>query len=198
MKTIPEVLGQYKTLLTKLDKLEEEHKAKVNELTSIRTKMEAWLGANATDIDPPEWLIEQAPITAWKIGKKADGLAVQLHMLVDDGILPEYENALKAKCKPLKDLLEEIEVWSLAQLLERKSKNFSSDMGTASLRTDTKYQIVDKKLFVDWAKENQAESELTITLRPNSKFMAKVVEDAGELPQGVSSFREQKCVFTKK
>lgn len=196
-RTPESALQQYKQIVERLDALQAEHKAKVVQLETTKTKIENWLTENVTDFETPEWLFEVNPSLNWQIGVKSDGLAVKTHMHIDDGVLVSMKQAYDQSKKPLDECVDSIEKWGLEQLLARGSKGFKSTEGSAQLRTDTKYQIVDKKLFVDWAVENQAEAELTITLRPNSKFMSKVVEDSGELPQGVSSFREQKCVFVK-
>lgn len=196
-KTIAQVFNDYQVCLTAIDQLEAIHATNAAKLTTMRSKIESWLMGNGKDLDVPVFVIESNPSLAWAIGKKTEGFAVTMHMRVDDEVLPSMKQAYEATTKPLEDLKKEIEQWGLQQMLERKIKNFSSDEGTASLRTDVKYQIADKGLFVAWAVKNKAESELTITLRPNSKFMGQVVEDAGELPSGVSSFREQKCVFIR-
>lgn len=196
-RTPESALSQYKQIINKLTELEAEHVAKTAQLLATKTKIESWLTENVTDFETPEWLFEVNPSLNWQIGVKSDGLAVKTHMHIDDGVLVAMKQAYDQSKKPLEDCVESIEKWGLEQLLARGSKGFKSTEGSAQLRTDTKYQIVDKKLFVDWAVKNQAEAELTITLRANSKFMSKVVEDSGELPQGVSSFREQKCVFVK-
>lgn len=196
-KTLPKVLADYKDCLNKISLLEAEHASKVAKLTAIKAKIRQWLSECPEETEVHEWLVGADPAMAWKVSKKSDGLATRLHMLMDDVMIPEAKRESDESVKPMKDALEAIENWSLAQLIERGAKNFKTDDGTASLRTDVKYQIADKVLFVDWAVKNGAESELTITLRPNSKFMAAVVDRDAELPSGVSSFREQKCVFTK-
>lgn len=197
-RTLESALTQYRLVVDKLEALEAEHKAKTAQLEATKTKIRSWLSECGQEGETHEWLVEADPALAWTVSEKSDGLAMRLHMLMDDVKIPEVELGTKNSIKPMKDAVESIENWALKQLLDRGAKNFSADGGTASLRTDVKYQIADKKLFVDWAVKNQAESELTITLRPNSKFMASVVETQSELPQGVSSFKEQKCVFTKK
>lgn len=197
-RTLQSALTQYRLICDKLAELQAKHTAEKAQLEATKTKIRSWLSECGQEGETHEWLIEADPALAWVVSEKSDGLAMRLHMLMDDVRIPEVERVTKEAIKPMKDAVEAIENWVLKQLLDRGAKNFSADGGTASLRTDVKYQIADKKLFVDWAVKNQAESELTITLRPNSKFMASVVENQGELPQGVSSFKEQKCVFTKK
>lgn len=196
-RTPESALSQYKQIINKLTELEAEHVAKTAQLLATKTKIENWLTENVTDFETPEWLFDVNPSLNWQIGVKSDGLAVRTHMHIDDGVLVAMKQAYDQSKKPLEDCVESIEKWGLEQLLARGSKGFKSSEGSAQLRTDTKYSIADKKLFVQWAVQNQAEAELTITLRANSKFMSKVVEDSGELPQGVSSFREQRCIFVK-
>ena len=197
-RTLDSTLKQYRLVTDKLAELQAKHKAELAQLEATRSKIRSWLSECGQEGETHEWLVEADPALAWVVSEKSDGLAMRLHMLMDDVRIPEVERVTKEAIKPMNDAVEAIENWALKQLLDRGAKNFSADGGTASLRTDVKYQIVDKSLFVSWAVANKAESELTITLRPNSKFMAQVVENQGELPQGVSSFKEQKCVFTKK
>lgn len=197
-RTLQSALAQYRLVADKLAELQAKHTAELSQLEATKTKIRSWLMECNQEGETHEWLVECDPALAWTVSEKSDGLAMRLHMLMDDVKIPEAELSTKNSIKPMKDAVESIENWALKQLLDRGAKNFSADGGTASLRTDVKYQIADKKLFVDWAVKNQAESELTITLRPNSKFMASVVENQGELPQGVSSFKEQRCTFTKK
>lgn len=197
-RTLDSALKSYRLVTDKLTEIQAKHTAETAQLEATKTKIRSWLMECNQEGETHEWLVEADPALAWQVSEKSDGLAMRLHMLMDDVKIPEVELGTKNLIKPMKDAVEAIENWALKQLLDRGAKNFSADGGTASLRTDVKYQIADKKLFVDWAVKNQAESELTITLRPNSKFMASVVETQSELPQGVSSFKEQKCVFTKK
>lgn len=196
-RTPETALKQYRLICDKLTELEAEHRAKTAQLDATRAKIRSYLTESGYQGEVLEWLIEADPALAWTVSEKSDGLAVRLHMLMDDDLIPRAENDYKQSVAPMKEAIDAIEKWGLEQLLTRGSKGFKSSEGSAQLRTDTKYQIADKKLFVSWAVQNEAEAELTITLRPNSKFMAKVVEDQQELPQGVSSFREQKCVFVK-
>ena len=196
-RTLDSALKQYRLVCDKLEALEAEHKAKTAQIEAAKAKIRSWLSECGQEGETHEWLVECDPALAWVVSEKSDGLAMRLHMLMDDVKIPEAELSTKNSIKPMKDAVESIENWALKQLLDRGAKNFSADGGTASLRTDTKYSIADKKEFVKWAVANQAESELTITLRPNSKFMASVVENQSELPPGVSSFKEQKCTFTK-
>ena len=196
--TLESALRQYQTVINKITEIEARHKAELATLEATKTKIRQWMSECGQELEAPEWLIKQDPAMAWTVGVKSDGLAVRLHMLMDDDKLVELKRDYEQSKKVMDDATEAIENWALKQLLDRGAKNFSADGGTASLRTDTKYSIADKKEFVKWAVANQAESELTITLRPNSKFMASVVENQSELPPGVSSFKEQKCTFTKK
>ena len=196
-RTPESALKQYKLVCDKLDAAKAEYTAKIAEMVNVKAKIRQYLIESGHEGEIPEWLIESDPALAWVVSEKSDGLAVRLHMLMDDDLIPQAENEYKQSIAPMKEAIDAIEKWGLEQLLARGSKGFKSTEGSAQLRTDTKYQIVDKKLFVDWSVKNQAEAELTITLRPNSKFMASVVETQKELPQGVSSFREQKCVFVK-
>lgn len=196
-RTPESALKQYKIVCDKLDAAKAEHTAKIAEMVNVKAKIRQYLIESGHEGDVHEWLIESDPALAWVVSEKSDGLAVRLHMLMDDDLIPQAENEYKQSVAPMKEAIDSIEKWGLEQLLARGSKGFKSTEGSAQLRTDVKYQIVDKRLFVDWSVKNQAEAELTITLRPNSRFMAKVIEDQGETPAGVSSFREQKCVFVK-
>lgn len=197
-KTVTQALSDYQACIAGLDKLEANHATAVAKLATVKSKIETWLSENATNLEEvPQSVVESNPTLAWAIGQKNDASAIKMHMLVDDVLLSKMESEYEESVKPLKVLKEDIEKWGLTQLLERRSKNFKSAEGTGSLRTDVKYQVADKRLMVDWLAKNNAEGEVSITIRPNSKFFASLVESTGELPAGLSTFREQKCVFIR-
>jgi hypothetical protein len=197
-RTLQSALAQYRLVVDKLAELQARHVAELAQLEATRTKIRSWLMECGCEGETHEWLVECDPALAWQVSEKSDGLAMRLHMLMDDVKIPEVELGTKDSIKPMKDAVESIENWALKQLLDRGAKNFSADGGTASLRTDVKYQIADKKLLVEDSIKNGYASELTITLRPNSKFAQQFVENSGYLMPGVSSFKEQKCIFTKR
>ena len=197
-RTLDSTLKQYRLVTDKLAELQAKHKAELAQLEATRSKIRSWLSECGQEGETHEWLVECDPALAWVVSEKSDGLAMRLHMLMDDVKIPEVELGTKNLIKPMKDAVESIENWALKQLLDRGAKNFSADGGTASLRTDVKYQIADKKLLVEDSIKNGYASELTITLRPNSKFAQQFVENSGYLMPGVSSFKEQKCIFTKR
>lgn len=197
-RTLQSALSQYRLVCDKLAELQAKHKAELAQLEATRSKIRSWLSECGQEGETHEWLVECDPALAWVVSEKSDGLAMRLHMLMDDVKIPEVELGTKNLIKPMKDAVESIENWALKQLLDRGAKNFSADGGTASLRTDVKYQIADKKLLVEDSIKNGYASELTITLRPNSKFAQQFVENSGYLMPGVSSFKEQKCIFTKR
>lgn len=197
-RTPETALKQYRLICDKLAELESEHRAKTAQLEATRAKIESWLKESVQDFETPEWLFEVNPSLNWTIGVKSDGLATKTHMTIDDQIIPELERKTAEVVKPLKQTLEDIEAWALAELLKRGAKNFSTDLGMASLREDKKYNIPDKKLFIGWCVQNNAESEVTVTLRPNSKFMKSVLEANSELPPGVEQHRVNRVVFTKR
>lgn len=196
-RTPESALRQYKMVCDKLDAAKAEYDAKVAELVNVKTKIESWLLENVSDFETPEWLFEANPSLNWQIGQKTDENAIRTHMKIDDGLLVELKNQYDETKKMYDSCLDSIEKWGLEQMLKRGSKGFKSDDGTAHLRVDTKYQISDKVLLIQDALKNGYGSELTITMRPNSKFAGKYVEDNGELMPGVSSFREQKCIIGK-
>lgn len=197
-RTLQSALSQYRLVCDKLAELQAKHTAELAQLEATRAKIRSWLMECNQEGETHEWLVEADPALAWVVSEKSDGLAMRLHMLMDDVKIPEVELGTKNSIKPMKDAVESIENWALKQLLDRGAKNFSADGGTASLRTDVKYQIADKKLLVEDSIKNGYASELTITLRPNSKFAQQFVENSGYLMPGVSSFKEQKCIFTKR
>lgn len=196
-RTPETALKQYRLICDKLTELEAEHKAKTAQLEATRTKIRSYLTESGYEGEVLEWLVEADPALAWTVSEKSDGLAVRLHMLMDDDLIPRAENDYKQSVAPMKEAIGAIEKWGLEQLLARGSKGFKSSEGSAQLRTDTKYSISDKVLLIQDAIKNGYGSELTITMRPNSKFAAKYVEDNSELMPGVSSFREQRCIFVK-
>lgn len=196
-RTPESALKQYKLVCDKLDAAKAEYTAKIAEMVNVKAKIRQYLIESGHEGEIHEWLIECDPGLAWIVSEKSDGLAVRLHMLMDDDLIPQAENEYKQSVAPMKDAIDAIEKWGLEQLLARGSKGFKSTEGSAQLRTDTKYKIEDKKLLVEDSLKNGYASELTVTLRPNSKFAQQFVENSGYLMPGVSQFREQRCVFVK-
>jgi len=197
-RTLDSALKQYRLVCDKLEALEAEHKAKTAQLEATKSKIRSWLSECGEEVEAPEWLVEADPAMAWGLGKKSDGFATELHMRIDDRVIPELERQSDEKVKPLKACLESIENWALQTLLARGAKNFSTDLGTASLREDKKFSIADKVLFVEAMREKGALTELTVSVRPNSKAMAAILESDGEYPAGLAVARVNKVVFTKK
>lgn len=196
-RTPESALKQYKLVCDKLDAAKAEYTAKIAEMVNVKAKIRQYLIESGHEGEVHEWLVEADPALAWVVSEKSDGLAVRLHMLMDDDLIPQAENEYKQSVAPMKEAIDAIEKWGLEQLLARGSKGFKSAEGSAQLRTDTKYKIEDKKLLVEDSLKNGYASELTVTLRPNSKFAQQFVESTGYLMPGVSQFREQKCVFVK-
>jgi hypothetical protein len=119
-------------------------------------------------------------------------------MQIDDVLLVELQKEVDAKIKVLKEQKELLESYALAVMTERKCSNFGvTGVGRVENRTSIKYNVADKVLFVGEAIKNGYVTELTISVRPNSKLLASIVEETGELPAGVSSFKENKAVFVK-
>jgi hypothetical protein len=196
--TPEQALPKYKRLLEKQAELHAKIASDVEQLALARKKAEEWITENCKDMDAPDWLFEENPALYWQVSKKSDGVAARCHMRIDDEVIPAIENDAKAKIAPLKEILEEIEVWTLDELQKRGASNFKvADVATASLRTNVKYSVSDKVLFIRDAIKNGYEGELTVTVRPNSKLVASLVEQNGELPSGLSSHKELKAVYSK-
>ena len=196
-RTLDSALKQYRLVVDKLAELEAKHKAETVALQATKTKIRQWMSENIKDEETPAWLFELDPVLNWNICKRTDDVAVSSHMKIDDGILVDIKRQYEDSKKELEDCLESIENWGLQQMIARGSKGFKSDNGSAQLRNDTKYKVEDKVLLCKWALDNDAASELSISMRPNSKFAARVVDETGEMMPGVSSFKEQKCVYVK-
>lgn len=186
-------------VLQKQKELEEKFKSDNAKWENTKTKIVKYLLEQSEAVEnTPQEITEQLPYLAWKIGEKTDNSLISAHMQIDDVLIPEYEKQNKDVVEQLKSQKEELEKYALALMTERKCSNFSvTGIGRVENRTSIKYNVADKKLFVDDAVKNGYVSELTITVRPNSKFMAGLVEETGELPAGVASFKEQKAVFVK-
>jgi hypothetical protein len=163
-----------------------------------KQKISAYLLEQTQPIHVPEEIKEMEPYIAWKVGEKDDESLIAAHMQIDDVIIPAMQKEIDSKIAKLKEQKEELEKYALAVMEQRKCSNFGvTGIGRVENRTSVKYSVADKKLFVDWAVKEHCEDELSISLRPNSKFMAAVVENSGELPAGVSAFRESKAVFVR-
>ena len=196
--TPEQALEKYQKLLYKEAEIHARVASDLEKLALARKKAEEYIASNCKDMNAPDWLFEENPALYWQVSKKSEGLAVKCHMEIDDVRIPQLEAETKGKVENLKTTIEEIEKWSLAQLLAGDMTSFKvSGLGSASIRKSIKYSVADKSLFVRQAVKEGFESELTVTLRPNSKFIASYVESKNELPSGVESFAEQKVVFTK-
>lgn len=196
-RTLDSTLKQYRLVTDKLAELQAKHKAELAQLEATRSKIRSWLSENIKDAEVPSWVFEVDPVLNWNICKRTDEVAVSSHMKIDDGILVDIKRQYEDNKKQLEDCLESIENWGLQQMIARGSKGFKSDNGSAQLRNEIKYKVEDKVLLCKWALDNDAASELSISMRPNSKFAARVVEETGELMPGVSSYKEQKCIYVK-
>lgn len=197
-RTPESALKQYRIICDKLTELEAKHKAETAQLEATKAKIRSYLMESGHEGEAHEWLIDADPALAWVVSEKSDGLATRIHMLLDDNIIPEQQRKTDEIVKPMKQTLEDIESWALAELLKRGAKNFATDLGTASLREDKKFSVADKVLFVESMREKGALSELTVTVRPNSKAMAAILEQDGEYPAGLQVTRVNKVVFVKK
>lgn len=199
-----------KTLKSAVVDLEKVLKARQTLEASIQDKLET-LKAKQAAIEEfiatcqderlaevPEIVAEACPFVAWQACEQNDGATIRAHMEIDDRIIPSIENERKAAVAQYRQQLEVLEGIMLQRLTEAGTNSTSvTGIGRCEKRIETKYSIPDKTLFVRWATENGAESELTVSLRPNSKFMAKTVEELGELPPGTAQSRSYKCVFVK-
>lgn len=197
-KTIPSVLADYTKVLQQKKALKEKHSAEIAKIAALQEKMEAWLLAQDVEVEVSEEIKELSPFIAWKLEAKTEGSAITCHMKIDDEVIPLLENSVDAEVKALKDQLKQVENWALQRLVEGNMSNFSAKgLGRAQVETVNRYNIADKKLLVDWAHENGNEDLLSITIRQNSKAMADILEEAGSLPPGVSSYSENKVKFVK-
>lgn len=192
-------IDNYIELIKKRKKLKEMFNKKDMELLKEKQEIERLLLSNEDNqLEIPEELYDDEPYLAWKLNAKTDGSAIKAYITIRDMLIPEKERQIKNDIDNLKASMAELENWALRELQERKASNFGvKGSGRAQLDTVTRYNMADKSLFVKWAVDNGAESELTVTVRPNSKFMSAVVEENGELPPGVSSFTEYKVKFVK-
>lgn len=191
-------LATYVKMLNKEQEIFDTYKAEMDKLLEDKAKVEKFLMNSGEFQEIPEIIKERSPFLAWKILPKTDESVIATHMQIDDVLIPQVTKTMKDKIKELDDQLSQVESWALAELVRRKASNASvKGVGRVELRTDAKYSINDKREFIGWAVDNNMEEELTVSLRPNSKFVTRVVEETGELPPAVSSFRENKVVFVK-
>lgn len=187
-------------LLERQQALEDSIKAELQDLRIKRENIEqfiqSWEGDKLAEV--PAIVLEQAPYMAWLATEPTDGSTIAAHMQIDDNLIPSIENERKALKARFEEQLKMLEGYMLQRLEQNQTSSTSvAGVGRAEKRLEVKYSIPDKALLAQWAVDNDAAGELTISLRPNSKFMAKVVEENGELPPGVSMTRNYKCVMVK-
>lgn len=198
MEKLQQVLDAYVKMLNAEDELEKNYRLELETIRENKKKVEEFL-LKRNDIEElPEEIFEKSPFLAWQVLPKTDESVIRAYMKIRDGVIPKVKNQAKEIIEPFEEQKSHLESWTLKTLNDRGSTNFSvKNLGRASTRTDHKYTIQNKKDFVNWAVQEGCEEELTITLRPNSKFVANIVDETGELPPAVSSFKEKKVVFTK-
>lgn len=193
-------ITDYAKVLKKQQVLKYTYVAESSKLEHIKQKIETYLDGITEPVkDVPEIIKEQSPYFAWKWSTKTDETLISAHMQIDDVLLVEMQKEVDAKIKTLKEQKEALESYALAVMTERGCSNFGvTGIGRVENRTSTKYNVADKKLFVTTALLGGYADEITVSIRPNSKLMASIVEETGELPAGVSSFSEHKAVFVRK
>ena len=199
-RTLKSAISALAENLEKTESLRLSIADELGKLKEKRERIEKFVLESADErlAEVPEIVASLSPFVAWKATPITDGSTIAAHMAIDDRLIPEVENERKALKAVFEAQLDILEGHMLQRLTEAGTSSTSvSGVGRAEKRLETKYSIPDKKLFIDWAVANGAESELTISVRPNSKFMAKVVEDQGDLPPGISHFKAYKCVVVK-
>jgi len=199
MTDVHEVLQAYVKVLTKEQELKVKQQEELEKLLDVKQTFENFLLKSAKELEElPEEIFKLSPYIAWKLTPKTDKSVIDTHMIIDDVILPGLKKEYEAVKEKFVSQKNELENWALAQLINRKASNFSvKGSGRSESRTDVKYSINNKTELVKWAIEEDVVDDLTITIRPNSTFMARVVEETGALPPAVSSFKEKKVVFVK-
>ncbi len=197
--TVEQALKDYAKCLNIMESDRKVFENEQSVLRAKRDKMEKFLLEQAVEVEQvPEVVYYQRPFIAWKLTPKTDYSVVKCQMEIDDRIIPEVKNKFEPEIKDLKEQLDALEGWTLRRLQESGAKSFKIEgVGTASIMKVSKYSINDKALFIDWAVDKGVTSELTVSVRPNSKFMAAVVEETGELPQGISAVSNFEVRFTK-
>ncbi len=199
-KTLKSAINALAKTLQEREDLLNSIKEDLDKLAKRQENIEKFVMEWQGDLLPevPEIVSEKAPFIAWKAMSATEGSTIKTQMQIDDVIIPSIENERKALKASYDEQLKLLEGWMLQRLTEANTSSMSvAGVGRAEKRLETKYSIPDKALFAQWAVDNGASSELTISLRPNSKFMAKVVEENGELPPGVQQTRSYKVCFVK-
>lgn len=196
--TPQQALSDYEICLESLRIEEAAYKLKKDALAAKRMKIESYLLQQGSELETlPMIISEDRPFIAWCLKRRTDASAIEAHMQIDDVLVPQLAASIKDDTTQLKSGLEVIESWLLKRLNECGANNFSTDLGTASRTTVKRYSIADKKLFMKDALEHGYESEVTVSVRPNSKLMTQLVEENGELPAGVSMTQIYECRVTK-
>lgn len=193
-------INDYVKVLQKQKELKDTYLVETAKWETTKKKIEAFLlGLLEPIFELPEEIREQSPFLAWKISGKTDESLIAAHMEIDDLLIPALQKEIDDKINTLKEQKAELESYALALMTERKCSNFGvTGIGRVENRTSTKYNVADKKLFVTTALLGGYADEITVSIRPNSKLMANIVEETGELPPGVSCFSEHKAVFVRK
>jgi hypothetical protein len=196
--TPKQALIDYEICLKSIRKAEDDYARIKTVLVSKRMKIESYLLQQGVEFEAlPLIVAEDRPFLNWNLKRKTDASAIETHMQIDDTMIPKLTASIKEEVDAQKAALEVIENWTLARLNECGVNNFSTDFGTASRMTVKRYSIADKKLFLKDALKHGYESDVTVSVRPNSKLMTTLVEENGELPAGVSMTQIYEARFTK-
>lgn len=198
-QTLKSAVSALTTVLKKRSELEQSIADQLQDLKDTESRIlefiNAWDGEKLPEV--PEIVAEKAPFVAFQATEKTIGRCIDAAMQIKHELIPSLENTVKPTVDSLKAQYELLEGYALQHLEAAGVSSTKSDAGRVESRVQTRYTVADKSLFIKAMQELGAESELTITVRPNSKALGKIVEETGEVPAGLSLSRSKIACFVK-
>ena len=182
-------------MLEKKRQLKAEYKAAIKKIEEEQTKVSAHLAETCEFEEIPDIVCEDAPYTAWQIGKQNDAFAIRLYRTIRDKV-----SASNREAKDFESISNEektrIGGWLLDALNKSGAKSINcGEAGTAYRQLKVTANPVDWDSFLEWAAENGAGD--AIQKRVNSSFVKKYEEETGTTPPFLNVFKEFEIIVRK-
>ena len=130
----------------------------------------------------------------------------QLYMLSSsDELAKEYARLYgqvteeEVKLHPLKQRLSVVKILLADKFAEEDKKSVKFENGASvSVRFTTPFNVQDKPAFIKWLKENDMESELTVSAARCASIAKNLFEESQQIPDGLVAGDPQPVVTYRK
>ena len=194
MKSPTEAFADLISVLNERDRIQFELETEDTKLASIQEKITEFLLASQTEIDVE--YDARIPYVCFKMMPKQAGTAMDIYKDMDKK-KADHNAAAKKTESELKEGIEEIGNWLLAEANTQGVKGFSSDRWTSFKQRKTQVSASDFAKFMQFVVKEGAE-DAAIQKRVNAAFVDKYEKDNDELPPFLNVHREFKMVVRKK